>query len=141
MKSFIGGFIVLMGLMMLFVIYRVSSVKMDAENAAQDRETAAQAARQPTIEKWRATGDKVHKKAADLCQKNSAWSIDDCETIAERKIHIGMNKQQVIAAWGKPKQVNETLTQNLTHQQWVYGLRSYIYFEDDKLTSMQTPGE
>ncbi len=52
---------------------------------------------------------------------------------------IGMTKKQVIekTSWGKPNDINITITKYGKHEQWVYGQGSYLYFENGKLTAIQ----
>ena len=53
-------------------------------------------------------------------------------------VYIGMTQAQVIASsWGRPQGVNRTTTVLGTHEQWVYGIHSYLYFEEGILTSIQ----
>lgn len=53
-------------------------------------------------------------------------------------VAIGMSMEDVIASsWGKPQSINTTTTATTERQQWVYGNRSYLYFQDGKLTSIQ----
>ena len=61
--------------------------------------------------------------------------------MAEKKklgVHIGMTMQDVKdSSWGRPSKVNRTSTLNRVHEQWVYGVGSYLYFEDGILTAIQ----
>ncbi|WP_219834778.1 hypothetical protein [Paenibacillus sp. R14(2021)] len=51
---------------------------------------------------------------------------------------IGMTKDQVEKSrWGKPEDVNTTITKYGVHEQWVYYRDKYIYFEDGIVTSIQ----
>jgi hypothetical protein len=53
-------------------------------------------------------------------------------------VHIGMSKEDVLASsWGKPQHVNTTTTARGTREQWVYGLRAYLYFDDGVLSAIQ----
>ncbi|WP_052352792.1 hypothetical protein [Neobacillus dielmonensis] len=53
-------------------------------------------------------------------------------------VSIGMSKEAVLnSSWGKPQDINTTITQFGTHEQWVYGGGNYLYFENGKLTSIQ----
>lgn len=53
-------------------------------------------------------------------------------------VRIGMSMQDVIdSSWGKPEKVNRTTNVRGTHEQWVYGSGSYLYFDDGILTSIQ----
>lgn len=52
-------------------------------------------------------------------------------------VRLGMSQQDVLDSnWGRPERVNTTTTKYGVHQQWVYN-RSYLYFEDGVLTSIQ----
>lgn len=63
------------------------------------------------------------------------------EDIAERKRHgvrIGMTSEEALqSSWGRPQEVNRTITARGTREQWVYGGRSYLYFENGTLTAIQ----
>lgn len=52
---------------------------------------------------------------------------------------IGMTKEQVInrTSWGRPYDINRTITAGRTHEQWVYGNRRYLYFDNGVLTAIQ----
>lgn len=49
---------------------------------------------------------------------------------------VGMNKQQAIAAWGRPSKTNVDESASGVSEQWVYD-RGYIYFDDGVLTHIQ----
>ncbi len=60
--------------------------------------------------------------------------------ILEKKIRIGMNKDEVRLSWGKPRDINRTVTIYGTSEQWIYGslnYANYLYFDDSILTSWQ----
>ncbi len=59
------------------------------------------------------------------------------KTIIDSKISIGMTKEMVIDSWGKPSDINTTITEYGVHEQWVYGSGSYVYFEDGIVTTIQ----
>ena len=53
-------------------------------------------------------------------------------------VRIGMSKADVLASnWGRPQAVNTTTTARGTREQWVYGGRNYLYFDDGVLTAIQ----
>lgn len=53
-------------------------------------------------------------------------------------VRIGMSKADVLASsWGRPERVNTTTNVYGTREQWVYGSRNYLYFENDVLVSIQ----
>ena len=66
------------------------------------------------------------------------------EQEAERKlkrsqgVRLGMSKEDALASsWGRPEKVNTTTNVYGTREQWVYGGRNYLYFENGVLTSIQ----
>ena len=65
------------------------------------------------------------------------------ECILSNKIQLGMNKKQVIASWGKPRDINKSVGSWGVHEQWIYGEYGtiykvyYLYFENGILTSWQ----
>lgn len=59
------------------------------------------------------------------------------QAIANREVLIGMNATQVKAAWGKPQSINVSGGHGIDHEQWVYGMGTYLYFENGKLTFWQ----
>ena len=49
-----------------------------------------------------------------------------------------MSKDEVLASsWGKPQSINTTTTVRGKKEQWVYGTKSYLYFENDTLVAIQ----
>ena len=81
----------------------------------------------------------LNGKGKRLRAKHPEWSLDDVDSISRGSIQIGMNKEQVAAAWGRPYKVNKSVGSYGTHEQWVmheYG-NTYVYFEDGICTSMQ----
>jgi hypothetical protein len=65
------------------------------------------------------------------------WPADITKAVIARKIRTGMTTEQVKEAWGKPEKINETITRFGRHEQWVYGIGQYLYFEDGRLTAIQ----
>ena len=79
-------------------------------------------------------------KGQKIKTAHSLWSNEDCNTIANKKIHIGMAADQVKAAWGRPYKINESTGAWGIKQQWVMHdsiNSSYLYFDNGILTSMQ----
>lgn len=53
-------------------------------------------------------------------------------------VSIGMSEQDVRdSSWGRPESINRTTNAYGTREQWVYGGRNYLYFENGRLTSIQ----
>lgn len=59
------------------------------------------------------------------------------ELILQGKVIIGMTKSMCIEAWGEPSDINKTSGSWGVHEQWVYGMSNYLYFENGILTSIQ----
>jgi hypothetical protein len=79
---------------------------------------------------------KLSKIGESIKKKHPSWENDICNTIAEKKVQIGMTSNQVISSWGKPEKNNRTVGSWGTHEQWVYG-NTYLYFENGIFTSFQ----
>jgi hypothetical protein len=69
---------------------------------------------------------------------------DRLDEEAERKrkrsqgVSVGMTKEDVLASsWGRPESINTTTTASGTREQWVYGGRNYLYFENGRLVAIQ----
>lgn len=60
----------------------------------------------------------------------------------ERPISVGMTSEEVREAWGRPSDINRTISKHGTREQWVYkvGLygAKYVYLEDGIVTTIQT---
>lgn len=58
------------------------------------------------------------------------------QLIIEGRVKLGFTKQMCREAWGEPESINKSTGSWGTHEQWVYGLGSYLYFENGKLTAI-----
>ena len=53
-------------------------------------------------------------------------------------VRIGMTKEEVVASsWGRPDYINRTIHRDSEREQWVYGHRNYLYFENGRLSTIQ----
>lgn len=52
-------------------------------------------------------------------------------------VRLGWTKEMCIEAWGRPEDINRTIGDFGVYEQWVYGLKNYLYFENGKLTGIQ----
>ena len=57
--------------------------------------------------------------------------------IHENAVQLGFTKEMCIEAWGEPYDINRTITQYGVHEQWVYDIGRYLYFEGNVLTGIQ----
>lgn len=62
--------------------------------------------------------------------------VDIQRAIQEERIKIGMTREQAVLAWGKPQDINRTVTANHTREQWIYN-DVYVYFNNGILTGWQ----
>lgn len=69
---------------------------------------------------------------------NKHWSKSIIEAIRERNPVIGMTEEQAQLAWGDPTTVNTTQGSTYEEEQWVYPGYNFLYFENGKLTNIQT---
>lgn len=61
------------------------------------------------------------------------------EAKKKQGVRIGMSKQDVLdSSWGEPTKINKSTYSWGTTEQWVYPNYNYLYFENGKLTSIQT---
>lgn len=82
--------------------------------------------------------DDVLDKIILLRDKYYNRFYDIPKSMKDRNIKIGMSKKQVLASsWGRPKNINKTTNSNGTREQWCYYRNNYLYFEGDKLTTIQ----
>lgn len=117
-------------------IQQKAQAEEDAKaKVAEEVQRQAQAAYEVKLKAEQAAYE--NSKAGKLCKAHPAWSKDDCGIIAEGKVNIGMTAEQAIAAWGRPNDINKTTYSFGVHEQWVYGISSYLYFEDGILTTIQ----
>lgn len=66
------------------------------------------------------------------------WGNKVLTAIRNNKVLIGMTKEQIVASWGNPEDINRTVGRWVTHEQWVYGEGGpYLYIENGKLASFQ----
>ena len=75
---------------------------------------------------------RAHKLA-----KKYGWSNEDCLRIVKRLVWIGMTDEMCRLSWGKPKNINRTVTSRTVKEQWVYGDGYYTYFDNGILTTYQ----
>lgn len=75
--------------------------------------------------------------------KKRGLSLARARASYTKQIDIGMSPQDVISAWGYPRDINRTRTAYGTSEQWCYGdLRyyqrlKYVYFEKGKVVTIQ----
>lgn len=118
--------------------------EMKAERAAAD-------AKAKEIEERRREERVAERAAADAKAKEDAkkraaarknnliakYGEAVANDILKGQVRLGWTKEMCIEAWGRPKDINRTTGSYGVHEQWVYGLKYYLYFENGKLTGIQ----
>ncbi len=69
------------------------------------------------------------------------WPDQIWSAIVERRLLLGMTKEQVMMSWGSPDSVHGLSATTYGYSQWVYkgigSSRTYLYFEGGQLTAIQ----
>lgn len=87
-----------------------------------------------------------HVATAEIAKSRRTQFISDAARVADDEevrlargpVKIGMSTKQALASsWGIPAEVIRTTTAAGTREQWVYGLKTYLYFDRGILTSIQ----
>lgn len=82
--------------------------------------------------------DEIHNEIRAELERRQVFTEDEWQLIDSRKIRIGSRKLVVIASWGKPKNINTTITRFGRREQWVYGdYRPYVYFDEEFVSAIQ----
>jgi hypothetical protein len=84
--------------------------------------------------------DKAAANRANAEQEAYTKSLQDQirweDMAAKKKIEVGMSQALLIKAWGKPIRINAS---SQGADQWVYPNQQYVYVEDGKIRSWQSP--
>lgn len=64
-------------------------------------------------------------------------NMSQAEMIQKHQVALGMTGLMCQGAWGRPQRINKTITEYGVHEQWVYSLSCYLYFENNKLVTIQ----
>lgn len=136
------GCLISLGIVLLLGIF--ASLQTERKNSTGSQSTPATSPILSAEEiKKKAEQDRLEEerflksKAGLIWARHKDWDRETCKLIAQGKIQIGMATDQVRAAWGRPKSINSTVYSFGTHEQWVYGVGQYVYFENGVMTSLQ----
>jgi len=92
---------------------------------------------QKPIKTLEITTNAIQQKAKRL-RDEYYWPKNECLSIAQRHVWIGMSDTQLRKSLGSPKSVNRTVTAFGSNEQWVYGdFGPYIYVDNGSVTSWQ----
>ncbi len=122
--------------------FRSKEVVM-AEEAQQDEDLRKQIAEEKKAKEQSAVQAKKNAEASAAAKRQRRENLikkygeKQAAMILEGHVAIGMTKEMCIDAWGRPRDVNTTTGSFGVHEQWVYNMKSYLYFENGLLTTIQ----
>jgi hypothetical protein len=92
----------------------------------------------PDTSATRALGTRqAYRVARENAIKAHKWPRAFTSAVVDQKVSIGMTPAMVRFAWGDPDDINKSVYASGTHEQWVYGHRTYVYLVNGRVTSMQ----
>lgn len=132
---------------------RRDSIEITQKREREIKDSTDQVNEKIEIEKQKIEYKKYQKRLDDKLQKEQLEKIEkekrrkseliqhygeeSADLILIKKVKIGWTKEMCLESWGKPQEINKTTTANLIHEQWVYSLKRYLYFNDDLLAAIQ----
>lgn len=122
----------------------IAFIKEKTINEAKEKKLQKQYAKNQLVQKKINTEKRTKQKLEIEKKKNQRreeiierYGIVNGEAILNHKVKIGWSKSMCIASWGKPITINRTTTKYGIHEQYVYSLSRYLYFEDGILITIQ----
>ena len=114
--------------------YERAEAQRRAEGEERDRKQKAEFAR---AEKERDAF--LAKMEAERKKEIDARNAEQARLAKLPGVRIGMTANEVLTKtqWGKPSGVHRTTTAAGTREQWVYGIGSYLYFNNGILYAIQ----
>lgn len=75
--------------------------------------------------------------AAELAAKTAEAEAQKREAaIAAKQVLVGMTREEVERAWGKPDRTDRSTINGGVREQWAYDSGLYVYFGPEKVTSV-----
>lgn len=80
----------------------------------------------------------VVNRVAELRGMMSSMNIssEQLKKLVQGVVWIGATDKHVMLSWGRPEDINRTITANMVAEQWVYS-GGYIYIENGIVTAIQ----
>ena len=77
-----------------------------------------------------------------VAKYGQGWDAAAREAVEAGYVRLGMTAEQVLAAWGQPRDRNRTTSSHGTSEQWVYRSvnrpgAQYVYLENGVVTTLQ----
>jgi hypothetical protein len=80
----------------------------------------------------------AENRAWELLMSHPDWGKDECLSIANRKVWVGMTKEKLLLSRGQPQHIDKNYSSTVNNEQWSYGnFGPYFYLDNGKLTSWQ----
>lgn len=110
---------------------------LDEENSKKQR-ALAEERRKNDLKTNKIKEEQQAVQLAKRKQKLSEKYGNDIATrIVSKEIWLGMTVEMAVESWGRPQENNRTVGSWGVHEQWVYSISRYLYFENGILTSWQ----
>ena len=80
------------------------------------------------------------QEVASAREKETQSAILKCKRLGFDfgAVKIGMSDRHAReCGWGDPLSINRTITSTGTHEQWVFGVKGFLYFQGGKLVAIQ----
>src|ERR1035441_5810580 len=121
---------------------RAAAAKAAAEKAAADARAKAAAAKAEAEAKAEEAAYS-NSRAGRLCAKHPDWTRDDCESLANRRIWIGMTLEMLKTNRRRPDHATPSNYGNGTSWQWCWDdyTPSCFYGEDDEINTAYNRSE
>lgn len=111
-------------------------VRLGQFQAERDADASRQEAHERVLKQ--AQEQEERKAAANEAERQALAKLCKSKGLTLGTVKIGMSADQVRqCGWGKPDEVNRTITRYGVHEQWVYGSGNYLYFENGRLDAIQ----
>jgi hypothetical protein len=82
-------------------------------------------------------GTETQKRALAEIRKRGLLNARELQLAAEKKVATGQRPNALIASWGRPETINSSGGLYGHHEQWVYGLGQYVYFDNGLVVMWQ----
>lgn len=116
---------------------RVEQTRKAIEDAAAEERRRKEA---QVEQQRRRQAEELRRQAEERRRQEitaKSWPDQIKQAVLDRKVHIGMTTEQVMAAWGQPLTVNETIRATSREEQWTYRGSVYLNFSNGTLTTIQ----
>ena len=107
------------------------------QRALRECEEMKRKVEQRNLELAKKEADRKKAEANRLAELTKKYGAKNAKLIMGSVVQIGWNKQMCIESWGEPSEINKTITSGNVHEQWVYSISSYLYFDNGILTGIQ----